>query len=277
MNLTQHARPTGCPVDGHVHFHSLDLVAATLSAAARNFRGITSGGEGAIRGMLLLTQAFGERVFEQLTAGRLPGEWRLEPAADEAETLISRNGAGEIIVIVCGRQVRAQGGLEVLALGTRQEFPDGLSLPDTVRAVRDTGSMAVLPWGFGKWLGSRGRRVSETLESFGVRQLAVGDNGSRMAGWAVPQLLSDAERGGFRVIPGTDPFPFAHDYERVGRFGFFAAAAIDERAPWRSLHAWLDTLNTSPPRFGAPTGPLRFAFNQVGIQFYNRFLRKAAA
>lgn len=249
---------------------------ATLGAAAENFRALGSP-PAEVLGMLLLTQASGERVFEQLALRPAIGEWALSPADAEAETLIARNRQGERIAIVCGRQVRACHGLEVLALGTCLEFPDGLSLQETLDGVCEVGVLAVLPWGFGKWLGGRGRLIHETLQTYGARRVSVGDNGSRLAGWASPPLIEAARRDGFRVLPGTDPFPFARDYARVGRFGFFAATHIDARAPWGSLRAWLESLQASPQYFGRPTGVARFVFNQIGIQLYNRFLRKAAA
>jgi hypothetical protein len=258
-------------VDGHVHFHRAELVALTLDAAAGNFRRVTGSRDGLL-GALLLTQAAGERVFEQIMAPAPSAGWRFEPAARERQSILAHRNGG-VIAIVCGRQVRARGGIEVLGLGTCEEFADGRSLADTVAAVHGAGALTVLPWGFGKWLGDRGRLVRETLHS--AEFLSVGDNGSRLAGLAVPTLIREAELNGFRVIPGTDPFPFGRDYRRVGRFGFLAEAEIDESAPWGSLRSWLETVRGSPPRFGSASGPARFAVNQVGIQLYNRLLRRS--
>ena len=53
------------PVDGHVHFHELDLVAPMLDAAAANFRAI-GGDSPRLLGALLLAQARTEAVFELL-------------------------------------------------------------------------------------------------------------------------------------------------------------------------------------------------------------------
>jgi hypothetical protein len=133
----------------------------------------------------------------------------------------------------------------------------------------------VVPWGFGKWLGERGKRVRTVLDSAGSAVLAVGDNGGRLAAWGVPALIRESETRGFRVVPGTDPFPFGRDYRRVGAFGFVAELALDDAAPWRSLRDWLESSPRSPQRFGAACGPVRFVVNQVGMQLYNRFLRKA--
>jgi len=160
-------------------------------------------------------------------------------------------------------------------LGTLQEFPDGESLADTVAAVTASGALVALPWGFGKWWGDRGRLVDQTLRSAGARRLSVGDNGGRLALLAPPARITEFAREGFRVIPGTDPFPFARDYRRAGGFGFFAGVAAEETAPWGTLRAWLEALTESPPSFGKACGPIRFVANQVGIQFYNRFFRSA--
>ena len=226
-------------------------------------------------GALLLTQASGERVFEQIKVNGLSGDWQTEPVHQEPESLVARRGDTKI-AIVCGRQVRAEGGLEVVGLGTCQEFSDGASVAETVAAVHASGALAVLPWGFGKWLGNRGRVVRDTLHSVGPRAVSVGDNGSRLAALGAPALIRESELEGFRVLPGTDPFPFANDYRRVGGFGFLAGVTIDESAPWTSLRAWLAGLTQSPASFGEASGPVRFLINQIGIQFYNRFFRETS-
>lgn len=261
----------GWPVDGHVHFHRPDLVAPTLDAAAANFRaaGMPCG---RLLGALLMTQAAREQVFEHLEGTSRIGDWRIEKIPAESQSLIACKDDAALAVI-CGRQVRAKGGLEVLGLGTRQAFEDNRTFDETLAAVRASGAFTVLPWGFGKWLGARGAQVSDALKRTGRDEVAVGDNGSRLKTAPIPELLASSDAQGYRVIPGSDPFPFAHDYRRVGRFGFFVDADIDEKAPWQSMRNWLESLPRSPRRYGAPSAPVRFVFNQVGIQLYNRFFR----
>ena len=259
------------PVDGHVHFHVPALIGPTLDAAAANFRAVSGRSEGLL-GAILLTQASAERVFESLQGSSKVEGWTLAPARDEPETQIARQGTASVAV-VCGRQVRAADGLEVLALGTLEAFPDGLPFPEAVEAVHRSGALTAIPWGFGKWLGSRGERVQSTLESLGPEALFVGDNGSRLDRLGAPALVRASEQRGFRVLPGTDPFPFALDHRRVGRFGFLADVDPPETAPWRALRNWLLARRTSPARYGRGCGPVQFVVNQVGIQVYNRLLR----
>ena len=259
------------PVDGHVHFHARAAVGPTLDAAAANFRAAGARVDGWLGGVLL-TQAYRERVFEELQKFTTIAGWTLIPAQDEPETLIARQGASSLAVI-CGRQVRSAEGLEVLALGTRKVFPDGLPFGEAVEAVHRSGALAVIPWGFGKWLGERRKRVEKTLESLGTEVLFVGDNGGRLALLGQPALVRESERRGFRVLPGSDPFPFAGGHRRVGQFGFMADIEPSESAPWRGLRRWLLERKESPRPYGNATGLLNFAFNQVGIQVYNRMLR----
>ena len=252
------------PVDAHVHFHRLDRVAPTLEAAAANFEAAGGRADGLV-GLLLLTQMRGETVFESLAAAREIAGWTFSPASDERETLIARRGR-RAIGVVCGRQVRAADGLEVLALGTIREYPDGLSFADTVAQVSVSGALTVLPWGFGKWWGRRGQRVASVLTSFDPNGLFLGDNGSRLAWQGMPPLIRRAQGHGFRVLPGTDPFPVAGDHRRVGGFGLLAEGCLPESAPWATLRAWLLALHGSPTPYGRACDSLQFLRNQIAIR-----------
>jgi hypothetical protein len=256
------------PVDGHVHFHTLERVAPTLDAAVTNFRAMSRSCDGPL-GALLLTQTMNERVFEALLASaEVPG-WSFVPVQDEPQTLIARRGQATVVV-VCGRQVRTVDGLEVLALGTRDEFPDGLTLAEAVAAVQQSGALTVLPWAFGKWLGNRGRRVAAMLETSGVGAIYLGDNGGRARLLGVPALIRTSEKKGFHVLSGSDPLPIAGEYRRVGGFGFRAGVSVPETAPWRSLRAWLLAQRASPEPYGRACGPVRFVFNQVALRLGGR-------
>lgn len=263
-----------CPVDAHAHLHSLAEVEATLEAAAAGFCHAGGRSSGLV-GVLLLAQVAGNDVFESLQRCPAAGAWQLATASDEPGTVIARRRE-MAVAIVCGRQLRATGGLELLALGTVGTFPDGLTLPDALAAVQRSGALAVLPWGFGKWLGARGRRVSTALAAGDPTVLFVGDNGSRLGWLGVPRRLRAAEQRGFRVLPGSDPFPFGRDYRRIGRFGFLAGIQPDEAAPWKALRQWILRQPASPPAYGTGSGPVRFLRNQLGIQVHKRLCQSGA-
>lgn len=256
------------PVDSHVHFHRLALVDPTLEAAAGNF--LAAGARNAqLTGMLLLAEAARERIFEQLAAARDSGGWQISAVAEEPQTLIAAS-RGRRIALVCGRQVRCSLGLEVLALGTTAAFPEGRPVDETIERVRADGALAVLPWGFGKWWGQAGRVIREGLDRWAAGEVFAGDNGGRLQLQGMPGLLREAERRGFRILPGTDPFPFAGDYRRVGAFGFLAGIEPELSRPWTTLRRWLDSGAVKPEPYGLALDPLRFMFNQCWIQVHNR-------
>ena len=256
------------PVDGHVHFHSLNRVEPTLDAAAAHFR-VQGGRTEGLLGALLLTQTSGEQVFESLQAGHQAGAWSIAPASDEPESLIARRGP-VAVAIVCGRQVRAADGLEVLGLGTCQTYPDGLPFTEAVKRVHESSALMVLPWGFGKWVGERGRRVERVLDTHGPSEVFLGDNGNRMAAFGLPKLLRTGQQKGFRVLPGTDPFPLPRTPGRVGAFGFCSAIEPPATAPWRALRHWLIAQSDSPPAYGNAVGPLRFVHDQIGLRLQEK-------
>lgn len=264
----------GVAVDAHVHFHDVRRVEATLEAAKANFEHLQPGRSG-FSGILLLAQSAGERVFEALD-GWQGGRWSVARLPGESGTAMARTG-NTTIAIVCGRQVRTEEGLEVLALGTTETFADGLPLTTACDLVAQSGALPVVPWGFGKLVGERGRRVSRLLVDRVGHTLFIGDNGSRLHMLGVPALVRNGAARGYRVLPGTDPFPIARDYRRVGSLGFLADLAIDESQPWSQLRSWLLELQCSPLAYGRACGITHFVRIQAGIQFYNRIRRRHSA
>jgi len=255
-------------VDAHVHFHQSRLVEPTLDSAMANFSRIAAP-EGHLAGALLLAESSREHVFERLAETAPFGRWRINPVADEPQTVIAETG-GHKIAIICGRQIRCGLGLEVLALGTTARHPDGGEVEETIDLVRSCGALPVVPWGFGKWIGRAGRRIRELFDSQSPESLFAGDNGGRLQILGLPKQLNLARRGGFRVLPGTDPFPFGADYRRVGGFGFLAAMEPDPTHPWQSLRSALAGTTCSPEPYGRALPPVRFLFNQGWIQVHNR-------
>jgi hypothetical protein len=265
---------TVVPVDGHVHFHRMAWVGPTLDAAARNFGRVVQAGPG-VSGVLMLVESPSERIFDRLArAGDVDG-WHISPVDAEPESLLATR-ASEAIVIVCGRQVGCADGLEVLALGTRKRYPQGAALPETLARVRADGHIGVVPWGFLKWRGFRAAQVRELMARSSADALFLGDNGGRMEALDTPRLLRDAAQAGFRVLRGTDPFPFGSDYRRVGAFGFLAGIELDPARPWTGLRGWLQDGRNQPVPYGRALGPFRFACNQGWIQVHNRLLRRPA-
>jgi hypothetical protein len=266
------AAPGSFVVDAHVHFHRPGLVAPTLRAALDNFSTVTGRVHGCA-GALLLAQARHERVFEWLCAQRRADEWAFDSVADEPQTLMATTPDGRSVAIVNGRQVRADCGLEVLAIGTSECFDDGASFDAVLAQVSASDALPVIPWGFGKWTGRRGRLVRTTLARSDRRRLCVGDNGGRLQAWPEPRILRQARAAGFRILPGSDPFPFGGDYRRVGRFGLRLDIEPPAVGLWRAIRTQLTGDSPMPESYGTRLDPARFAFNNLGIQLTRRLSR----
>lgn len=257
------------PVDAHVHFYSVARAERALNGAMRNFSALRPTGGTGIQGCLLLAESAGENVFSALVQVGRTGRWCIRETHDEPHSAIASGPTGQV-AIIAGRQVRTAENLEVLALGTSRNYPDGMDLPTALEAVHDSGALAVVPWGLGKWTGRRLELLTSLLDWVQPESIFLGDNGGRLGIIDAPPLLVTAANNGFRVLPGSDPFPLPGDWKRVGSYGFRAEIDLPERDPWRVLRDWLKSRQSSPVPYGRPLGLFRFLVNQVGIHGYQR-------
>ena len=269
------AAPSDCYlVDAHVHLHPgtdpgrvLAATARNMDAAARSFGWPTRS-----PGMLMLTESAGIDAFAALPESA--GDWRIEATTEPVSRIAHPETPGAPIVIVSGRQIVTAEGLEVLALGTRQVFRDGAPIRGVIAEVRAGGALAVLPWGFGKWIGRRGRVVRELItERAALPELFLADTGVRPGFLARPGLLGLAEARGLVVLAGTDPLPFATETAKPGRFGFIACHRLDPERPFAGLVAWLSAQTASPEAYGQLEGALVFFHRQIAMQIRKRLAR----
>lgn len=263
-------------VDGHVHVHPQFDSARFLDAAAGNLRAMASQlGAGKVwSGFLLLAEMCGVDWFGS-TCNRLSGgdtaigNWQFS-FSHEPETLMAKDRhRSDTLFIVAGRQVVTSEKIEVLALMTRQMVADGMSLDLTVGACHAAGALVVLPWGVGKWLGSRGRLIERTLTIHaGDGPVLAGDNGGRPWFWPRPRIFTRLESAGLPVLPGTDPLPLSDQVSRVGSYGMALVGAISGDAPTANLKARLlagwDEARMRP--FGRLESALGFVRNQVRLR-----------
>jgi hypothetical protein len=270
-------------VDAHVHIHAcyeleelldnahLNLSSAPPSGAVRN----RPGGQALF---LLMTESARDDYFGALyeesrtgpTAGSGSRRWSMFPTEEEV-SLCAASGARRLF-IVAGRQVACREGLEVLVLGTRRRFTDGLPIREVLAETGSLGVPRVIPWGAGKWLFRRGRLLNELVREFHGPTLFLGDEGGRPVFWGYPAHFGAAARLGVRDLPGTDPLPFPHDVNKVGRMGFRLELDLDPARPAASLMSALASQGAPLTRFAVLESPLRFVRNQIGMQLRKRHL-----
>ena len=257
-----------CLVDAHVHLYDRFDPRAILEAAAENVARLAGelGLDPVPPGFLLLTRTAVERPLESVFA-EMPAGWSGEQLDTPGSMRFSAPGRPDLH-FVPGWQVVSLEGLEVLALGTAERPPESRPVDETLRAVRRAGGIAVLPWGIGKWCGRRASVVRGLVAGSGAGAFFLGDIAGRPALLPRPALLGEAETRGWRVLPGTDPLPFAGEERQIARFGF--QADFDPAAPVESLKDGLRALAASPHAVGRHETPGRFLMHQLALQLRKR-------
>ncbi len=267
-------------IDTHVHFYDCFEVAAFVDAASRNFDraerelGLDPSAEPATRAarVLLVMETGGRSLIARLEQTRdavTAAGWHLEATA-EAGSRVLRHAERAPLSVVEGRQVVTAEDLEVLAAPCDSELASGLDLDRTLAAAARRQAIPILPWGFGKWLGRRGRRVAALLDSRPPGRVLLADNGGRLAYSWKPRLLTLAAQRGFPVVRGSDPLPIAADGDRVGSAGSLLRGAFDRTRPAAAVRRLLADLRDPPRSFGRGVGPVVFLANQIRMQLRRR-------
>lgn len=261
----QVSTPAPLLVDAHVHFHQCFDQDRFLDAALANFRQGAADlgfGEGFL-GCLLLAEIASAHWFDSLRSDGGSGAWSFEPTGEPSALFARRENGGERLLVIAGRQVRSREGLEVLALASSEEFPDGLPFGDALARVRWSGAVPVLPWGFGKWWLYRGGLVEAVIRRPDPKWILLGDNAGRPRAGGIPRLFREAEARGIPVLPGSDPLPLPEHVTRAGSYGFVLDGGLDERRPAEGLRRWLRGLSGQPRVFGRSEGLAGFCRDQA--------------
>jgi hypothetical protein len=220
-------------VDAHVHVYPGADVHRLLTSAGINFASAArSLNAESWHANLLLTETAAVNWFDTIAAvgERTLGDWQLTFSSHDPVSLKAAGPLGTLRVIA-GRQIVTAEKIEVHAFGTRAKFADGTDARATLQAVAQSGAMAALPWGVGKWLGARGKLVEDLLKTSHPRTLFAADNGGRPAIWPDRRLhVADQP-----VLRGSDPLPLPGEERRVGESGIWLDSMLPDTATAHDL------------------------------------------
>lgn len=261
-------------VDGHVHIHSCFDIELLLDAALNNFQNFSHANAAFF---LALTESKSQNYFHHLhqlaqgnsNTGLTLNAWQIM-LTDEPCSLRAQKSSGEGLYLIAGRQIVTLDGLEVLALLTKETFADGLPIEQTINQVLKSGGIPVIPWGFGKWMGNRGRRLSKLIES-SIPGLFLADNSGRPVFWREPIFFRKAKQQGLGILSGSDPFPFRSEIERPGKAGFSIYGVLNPQKPAASLRKLLLHSDSLPQPYGSLETLWRCLRNQFAIQYLKHF------
>ena len=245
-------------VDAHVHHHRSFGWRRFLDGAFANLDRWASAeaGDADVAGCLFFVDLCGESSVRQLRESVEAGDDRLLPEgcellpAGEPTALLLERRNGASLTLITGRQVATREGLEVLALSCGDPIADGMEFGNTIDAVLASAAVTIVPWGFGKWWGARGRVVSRALAERSDHRVYLGDNGNRLAFGPPPALFVEARSRGVPVLPGSDPLPLSHHVTRALEYGFRIEGDLDVQAPGQTLRLGLGQLEETPPVVG---------------------------
>ena len=267
-------------VDAHVHIYDCFHLPIFFESAFANFQSEEARmGQGDdFTAALLLTESLKNNWFERLASyasnkttaeAKTISGWTFH-RTDEDCSLCARGSKNQSLFLIAGRQIVTAEKLEVLALATDKKFKDGAPMEQVIQSIRDMGAIPVIPYGFGKWIGRRGKILRDLLKKTESTKLFLGDNGGRPKFLPRSSHFKQAGKKGIRVLPGSDPLPFPSQCIRPGSFGFSAEGAVSTTHPARDIiRILLDPTNTFQS-YGQPEPFLRFFRNQLLMQIIKR-------
>jgi len=258
-------------IDAHVHIHECYEIESAFDSAAHNSGRIRSAMRypDSVPSILwLVDQGDGAGIEPRLLSAGGAGHWRLEPL-DGPTMGLRHAGTGDRLTVVFGRQIRTAEDLEVLVVGTRAPAVSSLPLQETVEFWVEEDVLVMLPWGFGKWTGSRGRTIVRAYERFSPQGLRLADTGAHSRYRRVPPVFARSLADGYPILAGSDPFPFPDQVGAIGRTGF-VLDHVPAEPDWSDLLTAVRSLKGQPTRFGGPLGSREFVSLQAKMQFRKR-------
>lgn len=264
-------------VDSHVHIHKCFNLPEFFDATWQNVQAAwqLTGDAGHPQAVLMLTEEAGVNWFDALFRHEIEitnilRNWKIRSSAEDCSLFIEKNAACSICLIA-GRQIQTKEGLEVLALGVRRTFKDNHAMRETINRVRDAGGLPVIPWGFGKWIGARGKVIDQLIRDVGREDLYIGDNGGRPRFLKEPKQFDASKRKGLKILRGSDPLPFAREYHRAGSYGFYFGGELSKDIPAEDLKQRLADPFFKFYTYGNPENFGPFIRNQLLMQLKKRF------
>ena len=220
-------------VDAHIHIHSCFDLNLLLDSAYKNFCEVAKlFNVEKFDGVLCLTENFDVNYFSEFkniveNKDQLDSKtWQFHLTNEPNSIKLWRNPE-EIMYIIAGRQIVTKEKLEVLAIGLTENIKNGKSIEQVIQLVKEKNALPIIPWGAGKWTGSRKKVIDELVDRYTGDFLFLGDNGNRPFFWSKPSIFKEAEKLNIRNLQGTDPFPFESEITKAGSYGFGVEGEIN--------------------------------------------------
>lgn len=262
--------------DFHVHFHKKYNKDIFFNSIKNNFLNYYKKENlNCTHHIVCLAESAGTSFFKELSSfynTSVLDSWSFNPT-NSNNTIIAIHDSGFRIHIIAGRQIVTSENLEVLAIGMIEEIEDGKSIESVIRSVILNNSIPIVPWGFGKWIGTRKKIVEKLVESNNHYPFYLGDNGNRPSLMGRSPIFKIAENKKIYNLQGSDPLPFNNEERRPGSYGVLIDETLQEDYPFESLKIILKSKNINITTYGNTESVVKFFKHQIGMQIIKR-LRK---
>lgn len=266
-------------LDTHVHLYHPQDLNRLLHCAQQNFKTIANGfgDDLSYDAVVCLTQtAKSPSVIQLLDIANdmaessvASGDWQVHMTKEKASLemrALDETRDQQIIYLIGGQQIVSCEKLEVLSIGNQIQIPDGISLKETIYAVRESGGIPIIPWGVGKWLGRRGNIVKKLIMKESKVHYFLGDNSARPKCWPYVHLFNLARKKGVEVLNGSDPLNIASEIDKPGRFGVaLPSAKIDSQHPAKKIKKLLSDRHQIKKNYGTPQSLKSFMSSQLRL------------
>ncbi len=270
MNMSNHK----IYIDGHVHLHDPGDITTCLNSALRSFQQQQVSHGGSFQGVLMFADIYPTTHFQQLQAWvksakhfASSGEtsWHLKETG-ESGSLQAIDQDGNELILIQGQQFVSKENIELLCFGCKQ-IQNRQPIESMLSQGIEENGLLILPWGVGKWLGSRGEKINHLVEQFSSSQILLGDNGGRPSLWQLVPQFRKAQQKGIKILRGTDPLSLTGEYQRIGSFGCQIKGNLERNKPFASLLGYLKSSEIELLPFGSLLSPYTFLKNQISIRF----------
>lgn len=257
-------------VDTHTHYYPCYDAETFLSSLQHNLLATARklGATGTVYPVACMLDSASSTGFADLSAGFLGNtrqlSWSVEHNAHNPAVLHLSRGDGEQLTVIGGRQLVTRENLELILIGRTAPVSPRQSALELLLAYQKR-YCAILPWGFGKWLGKRGAIVDELIARNDL-VFCLGDNAGRPELWRKVQQFKLAKQYSVPILPGSDALPLASEQATSGNSALILNGALDREKPVEDLankirrkRCWLGSQQTT-------AGLWRTATSQLAMQ-----------
>lgn len=261
-------------LDGHAHLEHEDMLPDLVENSLANMRLAAGSMRQAhpLQGMLLLAELAGQSWGSVVRSWAVSGKqftgqstWQIR-ATSEYSAVICENKEGDQLCCIMGRQVNTAENIELLLFGSQKVYEKQPLIESVTHCLQD-GTLVIVPWGVGKWLGKRGQLVTDMLVDRGINGYYLGDNGNRPRFWkAVPQFKVAREKQ-IPLIYGSDPLFLPGEVKRVGSYGNIVPKRLNLEYPLQGLKDALDAKAAALVPYGHLQNASSFFMSQIRLRF----------